>query len=195
MQPEFIRQQMLLGEAAMRRLQNCHVIVFGIGGVGSYCVEALARAGVGQLTLVDNDTVSLSNLNRQLCALHSTVGQGKAQVMADRVKDISPECIVRVLCEKYCADSKELFFDTPYDYIADCIDTVSCKLSLIEEAKQRNLPILSAMGDANCAAAVFCTTPFYTVRRCRRHRRNWRRRPPVGAAFPALFLGYHPLRG
>lgn len=167
MQPEFIRQQMLLGENAMQRLQNCHVIVFGIGGVGSYCVEALARAGVGQLTLVDNDTVSLSNLNRQLCALHSTVGQGKAQVMADRVKDISSECRVRVLCEKYCADSKELFFDTPYDYIADCIDTVSCKLSLIEEAKQRNLPILSAMGTGNkLDPTQFCITDISKTSGC-----------------------------
>ncbi len=145
----FIRAEMALGSPAMDRLRNAHVAVFGIGGVGSYTAEALARAGVGSLTLVDNDTVSVSNINRQLCALHSTLGQMKAQVMADRIRDINPECNVRAICQLYTEEDKELFFDTQYDYIADCIDLVSCKLSLILNARQRNIPILSALGTGN----------------------------------------------
>ena len=145
----FIREQMALGEPALEKLRNSHVAVFGIGGVGSYTAEALARAGVGSLTLVDNDTVGLSNINRQLCALHSTIGQYKAQVMADRIRDINPDCNVRAICQLYSEENKAVFFDRDYDYIADCIDLVSCKLSLILNARERNIPILSALGTGN----------------------------------------------
>ena len=145
----FIREQMALGSDALEKLRNAHVAVFGIGGVGSYTAEALARAGVGSITLVDNDTVGISNINRQLCALHSTIGQMKAQVMADRIKDINPECNVRAICRLYTEEDKALFFDTDYSYIADCIDLVSCKLSLILNARERNIPILSALGTGN----------------------------------------------
>ncbi|MBR2048898.1 MAG: tRNA threonylcarbamoyladenosine dehydratase [Oscillospiraceae bacterium] len=145
----FIREEMALGRPALEKLKNAHVAVFGIGGVGSYTAEALARAGVGSLTLVDNDTVGLSNINRQLCALHSTLGQFKAEAMAARIRDINPECNVRALCRLYTEEDKEAFFDRDYDYIADCIDLVSCKLSLILNARDRQIPILSALGTGN----------------------------------------------
>lgn len=149
MNDPFIRERMALGDAALEKLEKAHVAVFGIGGVGSFTAEALARAGVGSLTLVDNDTVGPSNINRQLCALHSTLGSYKAQVMADRVRDINPGCSVRAITELYTEETKERFFDVPYTYIADCIDLVSCKLSLIENAHRLNIPILSALGTGN----------------------------------------------
>lgn len=144
-----IREEMLLGSQAMERLRGSHVAVFGIGGVGSYCAEALARGGVGELTLVDNDVVSASNINRQLIALHSTVGQYKAQVMADRIRDINPDCQVHVLNRLYTEADKEAFFASRYDYIVDCIDMVSSKISLIQTAMERDIPIISAMGTGN----------------------------------------------
>lgn len=149
MQDPFLRQEMLLGFEAQERLKRASVIVFGIGGVGSYACEALARAGIGSLTLVDNDTVGLTNINRQLCALHSTIGQYKSDVMAARVRDINPECNVTSLPMLYNEDSKEQFFAQRYNYIIDAIDLVSCKLSLIQTAKERNIPIISAMGTGN----------------------------------------------
>ncbi len=149
MESPFIRQEMLLGREAMERLSRAHVIVFGIGGVGSYVVEGLARAGVGALTLVDSDTVGISNINRQLCALHSTVGQYKSDVMAARVRDINPDCRVTSLPFLYNEESKERFFSQDYDFIVDAIDLVSCKLSLIMTARERNIPIISAMGTGN----------------------------------------------
>lgn len=146
----FIREEMLLGKDAIQRLSQVHVIVFGIGGVGSFCAEALARAGIGQLTLVDHDTVSVSNLNRQLCALHSTIGCYKAEVMAQRISDINPACRVKAICQVYNEENKALFFDgTHYDYIVDAIDTVSCKLSLIQNANALQIPMISAMGTGN----------------------------------------------
>ncbi len=146
---ELIREEMLLGEAAMEQLAGCHVAIFGIGGVGSYSAEALARAGIGRLTLIDHDTVGLSNINRQLCALHSTLGQNKAEVMARRIADIRPDCRVRVIAQMYTEQNKDEFFTEPLDYIIDAIDTVSCKLSLICNARNRGIPIISAMGTGN----------------------------------------------
>ena len=144
-----IRTAMLLGEPAVNSLTGKHVAVFGVGGVGSYCVEALARAGVGVLTLVDDDTVSVSNLNRQLVALRSTVGQPKTEVMAKRIADINPECRVTVLTKRYTEVTKVQFFSLGFDYVADCIDSVACKTSLIETAITRGVPIISAMGTGN----------------------------------------------
>ena len=149
MNDPFIRQEMLIGPEVQTRLRASSVIVFGIGGVGSYVCEGLARAGVGSLTLVDNDTVGLSNLNRQLCALHSTLGQYKSDVMAARVRDINPECNVISLPMLYNEETKDRFFTKHFDYIVDAIDLVSCKLSLIETARQRGIPIISAMGTGN----------------------------------------------
>jgi len=149
MNDPFIRERMALGDKALERLSNAHVAVFGIGGVGSYTAEALARAGIGNLTLVDNDTVGLSNINRQLCALHSTLGQYKAEAMANRIRDINPGCNVRAITALYTEADKENFLDVQYDYIADCIDLVSCKLSLIENSHRMQIPILSALGTGN----------------------------------------------
>ena len=149
METQFDRETMLLGEDALLRLQKAHVAVFGIGGVGSYTAEALARAGVGRLTLIDNDVVSLTNLNRQLIALHSTVGQNKTDVMAARIRDINPACKVVSLPRMYTPESREDFFSLGFDYIADAIDSVSCKLDLIETALARKVPIISSMGTGN----------------------------------------------
>ena len=140
---------MFYGQDALDRLSQAHVMILGIGGVGSYCAEAIARAGVGQITLVDNDTVGLTNLNRQLCALHSTLGKYKSDVMAERIRDINPNCRVTSLPLLYQDDNKETFFSLEPDYIVDAIDLVSCKLSLIQTAKARNIPIISAMGTGN----------------------------------------------
>lgn len=149
MSKPFDREEMLLGSAAVEKLKNSHVLVFGIGGVGSYAAEGLARAGVGALTLVDNDTVGETNINRQLCALHSTVGQNKAEVMAQRVLDINPDCKVTALPLYYSEETKGDFFPGNYDYIIDAIDLVSCKLSLIQTAMTNQIPIISAMGTGN----------------------------------------------
>ena len=144
-----IRTAMLLGENAIETLAGKHVAVFGIGGVGGFCAEALARAGVGALTLVDDDTVSVSNLNRQLVALRSTVGMPKTEVMAARIADIDPDCRVTVLTKRYTEETKEEFFSLGFDYVADCIDSVACKTSLIETSIRRQIPIISAMGTGN----------------------------------------------
>ena len=149
MKEQFSRTEMLLGPESTSRLAAAHVMVFGLGGVGSYAVEALARAGIGRLTLVDEDTVSVTNLNRQLGALHSTLGMSKAEALAARVRDINPDCRVLPLTERYDAEHRERFFREPCDYIVDAIDLVSCKLDLIETAMARGIPILSALGTGN----------------------------------------------
>ncbi len=148
MEEAFLRQEMLLGEEAQTRLRQAHVAVFGVGGVGSYACEGLVRAGIGRLTLVDSDVVSVTNLNRQLCALRSTVGLPKAEVMAARARDINPDCEARALVGLYTEADKERFF-ADYDYIVDAIDLVSAKLSLIQTALERGIPIISAMGTGN----------------------------------------------
>ena len=146
---QFTRTAMLLGEDAVYGLSEKHVAVFGIGGVGSFCAEALARAGVGKLTLIDDDTVSVSNLNRQLLALHSTIGLPKTEVMAARIQDINPDCQVRCLTARYTSETRDDFFVCHYDYIADAIDSVPCKTDLIVTALSRSIPIISAMGTGN----------------------------------------------
>ena len=149
MQEALIRSAMLLGEEAMDRLAAAHVAVFGLGGVGSFCAEALARSGIGALTLVDDDTVAESNLNRQLIALHSTLGRPKAEVMAERIRDIAPQCRLTVLPCRYTPETRDAFFQEPLHYVADCIDSVACKTDLIATAISREIPILSAMGTGN----------------------------------------------
>lgn len=162
-----IREEMMFGAEAVQRLQGKHVIVFGIGGVGSFAVEGLARAGVGALTLVDNDTVGLSNLNRQLCALRSTLGQNKSDVMAARVLDINPDCAVRSLPMLYNEETKAAFFDRHYDYVIDAIDLVSCKLSLIVNARALGIAIISAMGTGNkLDPTQFCITDIAKTSGC-----------------------------
>ena len=148
MEERTLRARMLLGEAAMEKLKRSHVAVFGIGGVGSWCAEALCRSGIGALTLVDRDTVSVTNLNRQICALGSTVGLPKAEVMAARLRDIAPDCRVTPILGHYEAAQRERFF-ADYDYVVDCIDLVSCKLDLILSCRERGIPIVSALGTGN----------------------------------------------
>ncbi len=151
MQEQFRRSEMLWGPEGQARLAAAHVILFGLGGVGSYAAECLARAGIGELTLVDSDTVSLTNLNRQLEALHSTVGRPKAHVVAERIRDIYPEAILHPIHGLYDAAHRMAFFPDGcrYNYIVDAIDLVSCKLDLAETARQLDIPLIMALGTGN----------------------------------------------
>jgi len=149
MKEEFFRTAMLLGEDAVARLQNARVAVFGIGGVGGYVLEALARAGIGHLDLIDSDRVSLSNINRQLLATHSTVGMRKVEAGKQRVLDINPDAVVRAWPVFYTPETAGQFDFTQYDYIVDAIDTVTGKLQLVEQAMAAGTPIISCMGTGN----------------------------------------------
>ena len=146
---QFSRTALLIGKEGVEKLKNSRVAVFGVGGVGGYVVEALARSGVGALELIDKDTVSESNINRQIIALHSTVGRLKTEVMAERVKDINPDCKVSVRNLFYLPETAESFDFSSYDYVVDAIDTVSGKLALVEQAKKANVPVISSMGAGN----------------------------------------------
>ena len=145
----FSRTEMLLGEKAIGRLKNARVAVFGVGGVGGYVVEALARSGVGTLDLIDNDTVNLTNINRQIIALESTVGRYKVDVAKERVLDINPEARVNVYRTFYLPETAAEFRFEEYDYVVDAIDTVTGKLMLVEQAKAAGTPIISSMGAGN----------------------------------------------
>ena len=145
----FDRTRLLLGNTAMEKLQNSRVAIFGLGGVGGYVAEGLARSGVGALELIDHDTISESNINRQILALHSTVGMGKAEAAARRVLDINPQARVVARQEFYGPDTAQLFDFTQYDYVVDAIDTVTGKLALIDAAKKAGVPILCCMGTGN----------------------------------------------
>ena len=149
MKEQFFRTAMLLGAEALEKLQKARVAVFGLGGVGGYTVEALARAGIGALDLIDNDTVSLSNVNRQLLATHSTVGMDKTEAAKKRVLDINPDCIVRTHKVFYTPETADQFDFTEYDYIVDAIDTVTGKLALVERANSVGTPIICCMGTGN----------------------------------------------
>ena len=145
----FARTALLLGSEAMEKLKHAHVAVFGLGGVGGYVVEALARSGVGSLTLVDHDTISRTNLNRQLLATRQTVGQQKALAAAERVHSIHPEMKVDARCCFYGPDTAAEFDFSQYDYVVDAIDTVTGKLALVTAAQAAGTPILSCMGTGN----------------------------------------------
>ena len=149
MKDELLRTAMLLGEEAVEKLQNARVAVFGIGGVGGYTLEALARAGIGQLDLIDSDTVSRSNINRQILATQSTVGMPKVEAGKRRVLDINPDCVVRTWEIFYTPETADQFDFTQYDYIVDAIDTVTGKLMLIQRAHECGTPIISCMGTGN----------------------------------------------
>ena len=146
---EFSRSELLLGEDKVSLLKHKRVAVFGVGGVGGYVVEGLARTGVGSLDLIDNDTVSLTNINRQIIALHSTIGKDKVEVMRDRVLDINPNCKVNIHKTFYLPETAGEFDFREYDYIVDAIDTVAGKLMLIEEAKRCGTPIICSLGAGN----------------------------------------------
>lgn len=149
MDETLIRTEMLLGSDAMAKLKRSHVAVIGLGGVGSWCAEALARSGIGAITLVDCDEVAPSNLNRQLEATISTLGMFKAQAMSERIAQIAPCCKADPLVYRYTPEDRETFFAGSYDYIVDAIDLVSCKLDLIQTSLERNIPIISALGTGN----------------------------------------------
>ncbi len=143
------RTRMVLGDDGLARLAGAHVAVVGLGGVGSYAAEAIARTGVGEMTLLDADTVSVSNINRQLCARESTIGQKKTEVTAAHIADLFPETRVHTLDFFYGEDTRGQLFYTKFDYIIDCIDTVSAKADLIVSAQARGIPIVSALGTGN----------------------------------------------
>ena len=145
----FSRSELLLGREAIEKLKNSCVAVFGVGGVGGYTVEALARSGVGELHLIDNDDVSLTNINRQIIALHSTVGQMKVDVLKARVLDINPECRVHTYNTFFMPETAEMFDFTKFDYVVDAIDTVAGKIQLAVSARAAGVPIICAMGAGN----------------------------------------------
>lgn len=146
---EYARTELLLGEEGVTRLKKSSVMVFGVGGVGSHCIEALARSGVGKLILVDNDVVSVTNINRQSIAYHSTVGRYKTKIMKERIKDICPEIEVITYEMFVLPENIDVLFEETVDYIIDAIDTVTAKLVLVEKAKENNIPIISSMGTGN----------------------------------------------
>ncbi len=146
MEEQFIRTQMLLGNEAMNRLHNSRVAIFGIGGVGGYAAEALARSGIGAFDLIDMDTVSISNINRQIIAAMSTVGRYKTEVMRDRILDINPRADVVVHNCFYLPENEQDFNFYLYDYIVDAVDTVTAKISIICKAKELQIPVISSMG-------------------------------------------------
>ena len=146
---QFERTKNLIGEVALEKLANSRVAVFGIGGVGGYCAEALIRAGIGEIDLIDNDTINATNINRQIVALHSTVGQYKVDVMKARALDINPNIKINTYKTFFSDETINEFDFSKYDYIIDAIDSVKSKLLLIETAKKLNIPIISSMGTGN----------------------------------------------
>ena len=167
MQNEFSRTELLLGAQAMEKLRNSRVAVFGVGGVGGYAVEALARSGVGTLDLIDNDTVSISNINRQIIALHSTVGMLKVDAAAQRIHDICPDTIVNRHACFFLPETADQFDFFQYDYVIDAIDTVSGKIEIILRAQAAGVPVISAMGAGNkLDPGGFRVADIYETRVC-----------------------------
>ncbi len=190
-QEESARTRLLLGDGALMRLARARVALFGVGGVGGHCAEALARAGIGALDLYDNDVVSPSNLNRQLAALHSTLGQPKAQVMARRILDINPDCQVRAVELFYLPENADSVDLSAYDYVVDAIDTVSAKLELAQRCHALGVPLISCMGSGNkLDPSGFRVTDLYKTQGCplaRVMRKELRRR-----GVPALKVVFSP---
>ncbi|MBQ8849021.1 MAG: tRNA threonylcarbamoyladenosine dehydratase [Clostridia bacterium] len=149
MENRFEREEWLIGADAVEKLKNARVALFGVGGVGSYAAEALARSGVGYIELIDNDTVSVTNINRQLCALTSTVGRPKVEVVSERIKDINPSATVVPRREFFLPETKDTFDFSKYDFVIDAIDTVSGKLAIVECCHTVGTPVISCMGTGN----------------------------------------------
>lgn len=149
MKEEFTRTAMLIGEESVEKLSSVHIAVFGIGGVGGYVTEALARCGVGEFDLIDNDTVNITNINRQIIATHDTLGRFKTEVMRERILSINPEAKVNVYNTFYLPENSAEFDFTKYDYIVDAVDTVTAKIEIIMNAKKAAIPIISSMGTGN----------------------------------------------
>lgn len=179
--PQFERTRILLDTAEQSRLARAHVLVAGLGGVGFYCAEALARAGVGRLTLIDHDVVAQSNINRQLPALLSTVGQSKAELMAARIRDINPDCQLVVLREFLVPETVADIVPADADFVVDCIDSLNCKVALVATSVQRGLRVASSMGAGNkldparirvADIAKTCMCPLASVMRKRLRKRG-----------------------
>jgi tRNA A37 threonylcarbamoyladenosine dehydratase len=167
MPEQFSRTELLLGHEAMEKLAGSRVAVFGIGGVGGYVVEALARSGVGALDLIDNDKVALSNINRQIIATMKTVGMDKVDAAKERILDINPDCKVTSYKTFYMPDTADQFDFTLYDYVVDAIDTVTGKLTIIENAKKAGVPVISSMGAGNkLDASAFEVADLYKTSVC-----------------------------
>lgn len=164
---QFSRTQLLYGAEMMEKLAASRVAVFGIGGVGGYAVEALARSGIGALDLIDDDRVCLTNLNRQILATRKTVGKYKVDVAEERVHEINPDCEVRTFKTFFLPDTQDQFDFREYDYVIDAIDTVTGKLSIIEKAKNENVPVISSMGAGNKVnASMFEVADIYKTSVC-----------------------------
>lgn len=167
MNDTFSRTALLLGENAIKKLNAARVAIFGIGGVGSYVAEALARSGVGNFTLIDGDVVSKSNINRQIIALNSTIGKSKSEVMKERIYDINPNAKVCAINEFYGPDNADLIDFSEFSYIVDAVDTVTSKLLIIEKAKKAGVPIISSMGAGNkLDATKFTVCDIYKTSVC-----------------------------
>lgn len=167
MENQFSRTQLLYGEEVMNYLSSCRVAVFGVGGVGGYVVEALARSGIGALDIVDDDKVCLSNINRQIIATHKTVGRYKVDVAEERIKDINPDCKVRAFKTFYLPETQDQFDFRDYNYVVDAIDTVTGKLTIIENAKKAGVPVISSMGAGNkLNPAAFEVADIYDTTIC-----------------------------
>mgnify|MGYP003295680367 FL=1 len=167
MQEQLSRTEMLIGTEGLEKLKNARVAVFGIGGVGGYVVEALARSGVGAFDLIDSDTVALSNLNRQIIATRDTIGKYKTEVMRDRIHSICPETQVEVHNCFYLPETREQFDFTKYDYVVDAVDTVTAKIDLIMSAKEAGVPVISSMGAGNkMNPAMFEVADIYKTSVC-----------------------------
>lgn len=164
---QFSRTELLFGKEAMERLQNARVAVFGIGGVGGFTVEALARSGVGAIDLIDDDKVCLTNVNRQIVATRKSIGQYKVDVMKERILDINPKCKVEVYKCFYLPETKDLFDFQNYDYVVDAVDTVTAKIALVMQANEAGVPIVSSMGAGNkLDAAAFEVADIYKTSIC-----------------------------
>lgn len=163
----FSRTERLIGKSSLEKLKNSNIIVIGLGGVGSYAAEALARSGVGHMTVVDKDAVDVTNINRQLYALHSTIGRPKAEVAKERILDINPECDVYAIQKMYLPENEDEFCLKKFDYIVDAIDCVTAKVSLAKAAQTYSVPIISSMGTGNkLDPTQFKISDIYSTRVC-----------------------------
>ncbi len=167
MENQFSRTENLIGSTSLQKLKNARVAVFGIGGVGGYVVEALARAGIGNIDIIDNDTVSITNINRQIIATHSSLGKEKTEVMKARILDINPDINVQVYDIFFKPENSAEFDFSKYDYIVDAIDTVTAKIELVLKANESNTPIISSMGTGNkLDPAAFEVSDIYKTSVC-----------------------------
>ena len=164
---EFSRTERLIGKENIEKLKNKNIIIFGLGGVGSYVAEALARSGIGRMTVVDKDTVDITNINRQLYALHSTIGKDKADVAKERILDINPECEVTPVVKMYLPENSSEFDLIQYDYIIDAIDNVTAKIDLAVKSQELEIPMIASMGTGNkLDPTAFKITDIYKTDTC-----------------------------